>query len=498
MVHPPAGAPLIATLCAHVLRPLSLAILAWTMPHAAEAYRPDLASLRQHQPVPEWLRDGKLGIYAHWGVYSVPAFGNEWYPSYMFDRDGVNNSLRVFEHHVATYGDPAQFGYHDFIPRFTGEKFSAQEWAELYQRAGAKFGGTVTEHHDGFSMWASTVNPWNAKDLGPKRDVVGEMAQAVRGQGLKFITTFHHARMYGTRKNRPYWFRAPGWPTSSDDPRLRILYGNMPFAEGMQLWRAKLDEVVNAYRPDLAWFDVDFELVPLADRLEFIANYFNAAAAWPAEVAVITKPSQLPAGIGLVDYENHYPERLTKDTWLTDDTIGVVGSIWSYVPGMKIKSAQYLIHELLDIVSKNGQLLLNISPRADGSIPDDQRATLLGLGAWLGTYGEAVYGTRAWTVFGEGTAKKGRPATPDFPANPDQLRYTRNGSTLYACLLGNQLVGDRLTCTALASGPRVTAVRLLGSAETLTWTQGPQGLEITRPQAMPDAQANVFALTLAP
>jgi alpha-L-fucosidase len=461
-------------------------------------YSPDWDSLRKHKPVPDWFRDAKLGIYAHWGVYSVPAFGNEWYPSYMFDKEGVRNTLKVYEHHVATYGDPSKFGYHDFVPMFRGEKFNAGEWADLYQKSGAKFGGTVTEHHDGFSMWASKVNPWNAKEMGPGRDVVGELEKAIRARGMKFITTMHHARMYGVRRGREYWTKAPDWPTTSQDPLLKILYGNIPFGDGIKLWRQKLDEVVTAFHPDMVWFDVDLELVPDMDKREFIAHYFNEAQKWGSDVVVTYKHNQLPSGIGLLDYENSRSDRLAEEPWLTDATIGIAGSVWSYVPGMKIKSEKMLLDSFLDIISKNGQLLLSISPRADGSIPEDQKQALLSVGQWLQKYGEAVYGTRPWIIYGEGkTQKSGNDI--GFPINESEIRYTRNGNFVYASFLkvantDSNLILNGFSESRIGIQWKVQDVSLLGSNNKIYWEQTDRGLIIKVPSEFPETTVNVFKI----
>jgi alpha-L-fucosidase len=156
---------------------------------AAPKYEATWDSLRQHNPAPDWFRDAKYSIYFHWGVYSVPAYASEWYPRLM-----LLKGQPAYEHHVKKYGDPSEFGYHGFVPMFKAEKFNAEEWADLFQQAGALFAGPVAEHHDGFSMWASKVNPWNVGDKGPRRDITGELETAIRARGMKFVATFHHAR----------------------------------------------------------------------------------------------------------------------------------------------------------------------------------------------------------------------------------------------------------------------------------------------------------------
>lgn len=164
---------------------------------AGSKYTPDWESLKNHEPAPEWFRDAKFGIYFHWGVYSVPAFGSEWYPRNMYNksgqarRPGPSSECR---HHTETWGDPGEFGYPDFVPMFKAEKFDADQWAELFVKAGAKFAGPVAEHHDGYAMWDSELTTWNAADTGPKRDITGELAEAIKSRGMKFVTTFHHAR----------------------------------------------------------------------------------------------------------------------------------------------------------------------------------------------------------------------------------------------------------------------------------------------------------------
>lgn len=154
-----------------------------------EPYQENWESLSKHNEAPEWFKDAKLGIYFHWGVYSVPAFGDEWYPRWMHFKHRPE-----YIHHLETYGELSEFGYHDFVPMFKAEHFNAKEWAALFKKAGARFAGPVAEHHDGFSMWASKATPWNVMDKGPHLDITGELGKAIKGEGMKFITTFHHAK----------------------------------------------------------------------------------------------------------------------------------------------------------------------------------------------------------------------------------------------------------------------------------------------------------------
>ena len=216
--------------------------------------------LQSHE-IPEWFKDAKFGIYAHLGVYCVPAYDGEWYPRLM-QIDGH----KVQKHHIETYGPLNEFGYHDFVPMFKLENFDAKEWAALYKRAGAKFAGPVAEHHDGFSMWDSEVNRWNAKDMGPKRDVVGELVKEIRKQDMKVITSFHHGFNL-----EDYYATVPG--TATADTEYADLYGKLPLDEGYERWLEKLKEVIDKYQPDQIWFDWGLRAIPMEYRREFASYY---------------------------------------------------------------------------------------------------------------------------------------------------------------------------------------------------------------------------------
>jgi alpha-L-fucosidase len=452
-------------------------------------YTADWDSLKEHNAAPDWFRDAKFGIYFHWGVYSVPAFGDEWYPRNMHVKDRSEH-----KHHMEKYGAPSEFGYHDFVPMFKAEKFDAERWAELFEQAGARFAGPVAEHHDGFSMWASRVNPWNAKDTGPKRDIVGQLAAALRKRGMRLITTFHHAR------NRVWYPRVDGWPTTSDDPKLRMLYGNMPRAEFLELWKGKLFEVIDGYQPDIIWFDSKVDSVPDKYVTGFLAHYFNKARQWRKEVVVVYKEQDLPRQIGVEDLEKGRQNRITEYTWLTDDTISL-GS-WCYTQDLKIKSTRYVLHVLIDIVSKNGQLLLNISPKADGTIPAGQRRLLLGIGEWLEKYGEAIYGTRPFVVFGEGPTRLktgGEFAREKLQYKPQDVRFTTKGNIVYAIGLGWPGAEHQTLLKSFSEGNRreglkINSVTMLGSDEKIAWSLREDGLAVTSPASPPHHMAVVYKI----
>ncbi len=459
-------------------------------------YAPEWESLFGHTPAPEWFRDAKFGIYFHWGVYSVPAFGSEWYPRNMHRQDS-----NVYEHHAKTYGDPAEFGYHDFIPMFKAELFDAEEWAVLFKQAGARFAGPVAEHHDGFSMWASKVNPWNAQDKGPQRDITGEMEQAVRRHGMRFIATFHHAfnnQHPIDRYPTGYYPHVEGWPTASDDPELRLLYGNMPRDEFLQRWKTKLFEVVDGYRPDIIWFDFVLGDIPEQTRMEFLAYYLNRAAEWGKEVVITFKGDDLPSGVGVEDFEKGRLDHLTDYTWLTDDTISW-GS-WCYTQDLEIKTPETVIHTLIDIVSKNGILLLNVSPMADGTIPENQKHVLLELGKWLQTNGEAIYATRPWKAYGEGPTRMEKSGhfvgRLDYTSRDIRFTQSKDGRAIYVIVLGRPEEAITIGTMKVNRTDSDARIELLGSAEAVTFSvDGDQTLTVQPPAAGSGQSISPYALT---
>jgi alpha-L-fucosidase len=402
-------------------------MLCTTTSFSKPVYSEDWESLSKH-PVPEWFADAKFGIYAHWGVYSVPAFENEWYPRNMYIKDSSVN-----KHHVATYGPLSEFGYKDFIEDFKAEKFDAQAWAEIYERAGAKFAGPVAEHHDGFSMWASKVNRWNCKDMGPKRDVTGELVKALRKRGIKVVTSFHHA--YNLQG---YYTPVEGADTA--DAEYKDLYGQFKDEKlAYDRWLKKIQEVIDAYQPDQIWYDFGLAKVPDEYKRRMAAYYYNKEAQWDKEVIITRKGDHLPEGVGVLDIERGKMEKPAPFLWQTDDSDAI--NSWCWVQNLRLKDAEELIHELIDIVSKNGVLLLNICPRADGTIPENQEKLMYAMGDWLKVNGEAIYATRPWRIHGEGPNlyDPGRGFERDqIRFTGEDIRYTRSkdGKNLYAIVLG--------------------------------------------------------------
>lgn len=453
---------------------------------AAGPYQANWESLKAHHEAPDWFRDAKIGIYFHWGVYSVPAYGNEWYAQRMHLKTGKS----YYQHHVETYGEPDKFPYHRFIPMFQAEKFNPDEWVDLFVRAGAKFAGPVCEHHDGYSMWASQLTPWNAGDTGPKRDIVGDLAKAVRARGLKFVTTFHHER------TRTWYPRVEGWPTTTSDPQLQLLYMNIDETLFDKIFQAKLGEVIDKYQPDLIWFDGQMQLIPEPYHLQFLAYYFNRARQWGCEVMVTTKKLQYPQEVSVLDFEKGRANALTPYPWLNDDTIS--NGSWCYTADLQIKPAVQVLRDFIDAVAKNGQLLLNISPMADGTIPQNQRDCLLEIGAWLKANGEAIYNTRPWLEYGEGpnVLKKSGSFAGSVSYTDRDIRYTRSkdGRALYAIALGWPQ-GSFSPSILQIDDARGGQVELIGRPGQLSYRVDGQRLIVSVPDQRPGPYAYAFKLT---
>lgn len=468
-----------------------LVVASACLAQTSKSYKPDWASLKQHEEIPEWMRDAKFGIYTHWGVYAVPAYNNEHYIQHMHNQSDYAK-LGTHKRHVALYGTLDKFGYHDFIPLFKGEKFNANEWADLFVKGGARFAGPVAEHHDGFAMWDSKHTPFNAKNMGPKRDIVGELEKAIRARGMKFFTSLHHELNYTNVKVKPGWAAA--------DPKYAKLYGSpMPREEWQKMWRDKCIELVDKYHPDIIYHDAWLEQVDEDKLKTYIAHYFNDAERRGQQVTVTYKGEDIPEGVGMLDYENSNPETILEKPFLSDYSIGTGFSFsWGYTEGMQIRSGKDIVHKLIEIVSKNGQLLLNLSPKADGTIPDNQKEVVLEIGRWLWTFGEAIYETRPFSVFGE-TTKEGH-----------QIYYTQKGKNIYAIFpewpagQGDKVENDKdvLLKQLSASGlkGKVKSVKLLGlkSLEECPFRSSAAGLSITIPAKtrVPSELAQVFRVEM--
>jgi alpha-L-fucosidase len=475
-------------------------------------FQPTWESLQKNYKVPQWFIDGKFGIFMHWGLYSVPAFGgggaSEWYETHLYGGGATINW------HNLNFGTLDKFGYKDFIPSFTAAKFDPDAWAMLFKKSGARYVIPTGQHHDNFSNWDSQVNPWNAKAIGPKRDLMGALCVAIRKQGLNFGISNHGIEAYEfVKPNAQITALLKDKQLDLWDPKWADFYnvahrGQLEDIQRFLInWVQRNEELINQYQPDMMWFDngVDVrELDPL--KLWVAAYYYNSAVKWGREVSISTKKAAYaPAGdnihtIGsIIDFEkigSRSPAGIRTGSWQVDDPIG---SNWGYAEGMSVASAQSIIGRLVNVVSQNGNLLLNISPKADGTIPDNQQQTLLGVGQWLEVNGEAIYATHNWIQFQDDSAGGAalRGGSGRVSGGGANIRYTVKGDTLYAIFVGSYPPSINLTALAAGKAPEgtVKSITMLGSSGNLTYTQDESGLRVTPPATAPCRFACTLKIT---
>jgi alpha-L-fucosidase len=458
-----------------------------SLPIGPGPFQGTMASLTNYH-CPDWFRDAKFGIWAHWGPQAVPMDG-DWYARGMYEEGNGH-----YKHHLANYGHPSTNGYKDIIPLWKAEKWDPDRLMSLYKQAGAKYFVSMGSHHDNFYLWNSKLHRWNAANMGPHRDVVGDWQKAARKQGLRFGVSEHLGASFT-------WFQSShradkagplaGVPYDGADPRYQDLYhfpadpkdtgwySNNP--RWQQQWYDRIKELVDGYHPDLLYTDGG---VPFGNEVgrSLIAHYYNTGR-HGRNVNVVYTCKQRSEGRWIEDLERGVMARINPDPWQTDTSIGD----WYYNRNWKFRPASWNIHMLTDIVSKNGNLLLNVVQRPDGSLDPEVEHALGEMAKWIAVHGEAIYGTRPWLVYGEGAVKaKGGHFGEDFKYTSQDVRFTTKGKTLYAIALGwpeeGQLTVRSLAKPADGNGNRIKKVSLLGYKGKVQWTQTTNGLMVVLPQ----------------
>jgi len=458
-------------------------------------FAPTVESLLNYR-CPDWFRDAKFGIYLHWGVYSVAERG-EWYPRRLYIQ-GTDD----YAHHVKTYGHPSEFGYKDFIPMWRGERFDPERLVDLFKRAGARYVTPCAVHHDNFDLWNSRHHRFNSVAMGPKKDITGLWRDAALAAGLRFGVTTHLARAYswfnvnkgpdtsGPLKGVPYDGADPAWSefyfAPHDDTNLRHPVNPPP--HWRKHWFDRICDLIDTYRPDHLYFD---GAIPFQgdDRgqtgLELLAHYYNhSVAAHDGRqecvmcIKKINDHGYFFDGVATLDIERGRASDILLQPWQTDTSIGP----WGYEAGADYRSVQEIIHELVDIVAKNGNLLLNVPPKADGTLDRQTEDILEAIGRWLDVNGEAIYATRPWKLI----------------RNSD-VRFTRRDDAIYAIALSWPGEAGELVIDALGADENagtVRAVGLVGSSAPITWRQDAAALRIALPAERPCDHAWAFRMTV--
>jgi len=474
---------------------------AGALPVAAGPFEPTLDSLKQYK-YPDWFRDGKLGMWAHWGPQAVPMAG-DWYARNMYIE-----GQRQYKDHLERYGHPSEHGYKDIIPLWKAEKWDPDALMALYRKAGAKYFVSMGSHHDNFFLWNSKLHKWNAVNMGPKRDVVGDWQKAAKKAGLKFGVSEHLGASFtwfqpshGADKTGP----KAGVPYDGADPKHQDLYhfpaesgdkgwyGNNP--KWQRMWYERIKELVDSYQPDLLYTDGG---VPFGNEVgrSMIAHLYNSSAARNGgKTEVVYTCKQKSDGMWVEDLERGVMPGIRPHPWQTDTSIGD----WYYNKNWKYRGADWVVHMLVDIVAKNGNLLINVVQRPDGSLDPEALEVLDKMAAWIAVNGEAIYETRPWLVHGEGPVRaKGGNFKEDFAYTANDVRFTTKGDkTLYAFIMGWPAEG-KITIRSPAKFPEVTGkitdVSLLGAGK-VKWTHDAEGLTVELPAKQPCDYAVALKIT---
>ena len=368
-------------------------------------YRDDWESLSAYR-VPDWYKKLRFGIFIHYGLFSVPAYDTEWYPRMMYVKDS-----KAYEHHINTYGKHTEFGLKDFIPMFKAENFDADRWVSIFKKAGAQYVVPVAEHHDGFQMYGSDLSSYNAVDMGPHRNIIGELKESAEKEGLVFGTSSHRIEhFFFLGEGREFDSDIKGdfergdmyWPSVKGPKDFDACDGECsPTEEFMQDWLVRTCEIIDKYRPRILYFDWWIQRVELKPYLrKLIAYYYNRAYEWGEQVVINYKHDAIPFGIAVPDIERGQFAAAKPYRWQSDTAMCF--NSWCHTTGNRYKEARDILCDLIDIVSKNGTMLLNIGPKEDGTFTEEETQILKKIGEWTTRNHEALYDSHSYRIYGEG------------------------------------------------------------------------------------------------
>ena len=471
------------------------------LPIAEGPYKPTDESLKDFQ-CPEWFRNAKFGIWAHWGPQAVPRQG-DWYARRMYEEGGD-----AYKYHVEHYGHPSVFGYKDIIPLWKAQKWDPDKLMELYKKAGAKYFVSMGTHHDNFFLWKSASHEWNAVNMGPKKDVVGMWQMAARKQGLKFGVSEHLGASYT-------WFQKAhmsdkqgpkaGVPYDGANPAYDELYhsatlpGDKEWLTNNLLfqveWFTMIKELIDNYHPDLLYSDSQMPFGDIGRNL--IAHFYNQDITRNNGLLdVVYTCKQFSGGKWVEDVERGIKDTTSVYPWQTDTSIGD----WYYRTGQKYKTANEVIQMLVDIVSKNGNLLINVVQTPEGDLEPDMLQILDGIGKWTAVNGEGIYGSRPWKIFGENSkeAQAFKPGQFDenYKFNSKDIRFTTKDGFLYAYCLGSPVEDIKIKSLGMNSrlSNPVVSVKMVGSDVKIRWKQQADALVIKKPSKLPGWKVTGFKI----
>ncbi|MDP4283716.1 MAG: alpha-L-fucosidase [Bacteroidota bacterium] len=458
------------------------------------SFKPTFESLKAYQ-YPEWFRDAKLGFWAHWGPQAVPRQG-DWYARKMYEEGSKD-----YKYHVAHYGHPSKFGYKDIIPLWKAQRWDPEKLMALYKKAGAKYFVSMGTHHDDFFLWNSKIHKWNSVNYGPKKDVVGIWQKAAKKEGLKFGVSEHLGASFT-------WFQAShradttgpmaGVPYDGANPMYQDLYHAKAEAgdhewlsknkEWQREWFFSIKELIDNYHPDLLYSDSKFPFGEYGRNM--LAHFYNQDMAKNGgQLDAVYTCKQASDGMWVQDLERGVKDTISQFPWQTDTSIGD----WFYRTGQKYKSATEVVQMLVDIVSKNGNLLINIVQTPEGDLEPDVLNIVEEIAMWNSVNGEGIFGTRPWKVYGEKPANAPDVKSSNF--NEDKIKYTAGdirfttkGDTLYAFCLGTPTGEIRIASlgkNSAVSHKKIASVKMLGSTEKLHWKQHGDALVIAKPAKLP-------------
>ena len=449
--------------------------------------------------VPEWYRDAKFGIFIHYGVYSVPAYGDEWYGHWMYiPEEKSYGGDTIYDYHMETYGGPDKVGYKDFIPDFLKgisawqKNNGAEQWAQLFEDAGAKYVVPVGIHHDSYALYNSDVQKTYNSVNGAGVDYIGELKDALKKRDIKLGISNHFVEND--------WFFDETKAVGGDltDPAYSELYGTggSKTKEHIEKWYALSMEIINKYHPDLIYYDFDLQDKELnmykdANRYLMLQNYYELSKDWEGCEGVVCnyKHDAFTPETAVLDKEREALNTINPIPWQTDTSVGAKS--WGYITNEEYRSGEEFITALIDIVSKNGNLLLNIGPKADGTIPEQAEEILRTIGSWLSTYGDAIYATRPWEVYGEGETENSGD-TYQYTASDIRFTKSKDDKHLYITAMGtpesNKIAVKTLNKTNW-NGEKIDKICLINGSERteLEWTQSENALEISLPSGIEGA-----------